>query len=66
MLKTDLEAYYPSVSHALVESLQWLEVDPRLVALVGRALSVPLPDGTRTTRGIPWGCGCRARSASSW
>lgn len=56
VLKTDLEDFYPSVSHELVGALlTWLDVDPRVVALVRRVLSVRLPDGTRTARGLPLG-----------
>ena len=58
VLKTDLTDFYPSVSHALVHDLLvWLDVDPRLVALVGRILSLRLPDGRRTGRGLPLGLG---------
>lgn len=56
VLRADLEDFYPSVSHALVTALlTWLGVDPRLVAVVGRALAMPLPGGGRASRGLPLG-----------
>lgn len=56
VLKTDVADFYPSVSHELVrELLVWLDADPRVIDLALRVLSVRLPDGTRTTRGLPLG-----------
>ncbi|MCA9493404.1 MAG: hypothetical protein KC621_25915, partial [Myxococcales bacterium] len=56
VLKTDLAAFYPSVSHALVtELLTWLGLDARLVAVVREVLAPPLSDGTRARRGLPLG-----------
>lgn len=58
VLKTDLADYFPSVSHALVrELLLWVGVEPRFVDVVMRVLSLRLPDGSRTTRGLPLGLG---------
>ncbi len=56
VVKSDLADFYPSVSHALVaELLRGVGLPDDWVALVGRCLSLPLPDGRRTARGLPLG-----------